>query len=139
MLIGWPVMTPMTCGVYRQPFWSSSTAAVGTCQFLSGNPDLTHTKAYFTVLLGLITTSSDGVAPGCARMQTGLADMSMFFAVGLAPSKETFPVTVPPFASSGVPAPPPPAGADALSAALGASVFFSSPPQPARLRAATSP
>src|SRR3954452_17693315 len=104
-----PVMTPMTCGLYAQPPWSSVTAVVGTCQVLSGRPDFTHTNAYLTVLFGLITTSSDGVAPGCARMQTGLADMSIFFGVGLAPSKAPFPVTVPPFASSGVAEPPPPA------------------------------
>jgi hypothetical protein len=47
------------------------------------------------------------------------------------------PVTVPPFASSGVADPP--AGADALSVALGVSAVFSPPPHPARLSAATSP
>ena len=65
-------------------------------------------------------------------MQTGLADMSIFFGVGLAPSKATLPVTVPPFASSGVAEPPPAGGAAALSV-FGASAVFSPPPHPARL------
>src|SRR4051794_27056924 len=130
-------MTPITCGLYMQPPWSSVTGVVGTCQLRSGRPDFTHTNAYFTVLFGLMTTSSEGVEPGCARMQTGFADMSMFSAVGLEPSKEALPVAVPPFASSGVAAPP--AGADALSVALGVSAVFSPPPHPERLSAATSP
>src|SRR4051812_13094737 len=44
-----PVMTPITCGLYVQPPWSSATGVVGTCQVLSGRPDFTHTNAYLTV------------------------------------------------------------------------------------------
>src|SRR5947209_1773173 len=137
--ICWPAITPITCGLYMQPLWSSVIAVVGTCQFLSGSPDFTHTKAYLTVLLPLTTTSSEVSPFGCARVQTGLADMSSFLAVGFVPSKATLPVTVPPFASSAVAAPPAAPDAGALSA-LGASAFFSSPPpQPASVKAAASP
>jgi len=64
MSICCPVMTPMTCGLYMQPPWSSVTGVDGTCQLRSGRPDFTHTNAYFTVLFGLMTTSSDGAELG---------------------------------------------------------------------------
>ena len=72
-------------------------------------------------------------------MQNGVADMSRVFAAGAVPSNATFPVTVPPFASSGV-ADPPAVPADALSADFGASVLFSpDPPQPVKASAAARP
>src|SRR5215470_2674840 len=93
----WPVITPTTCGVYMQPCWFKVTALVGTCQFLSGTPDFTHTNAFFKVPLPLTTTSSDftGV-PEWAFSQNGVADMSRAFMVGAVPSKATLPVTVAP-------------------------------------------
>src|SRR5215471_6949779 len=132
-----PVITPTTCGEYMQPCWLSSTGVVGTCQFLSGRPDLTHTNAFLRVPLPLTTTSSDFTgAPACAFSQKGVADMSSVFIVGAVPSKATLPVTVAPLASSGV-AEPPAAGA-VLSAVFGASVF-SPLPQPASVNAHASP
>src|ERR1035441_1581906 len=79
-----PAMIPMTCGWYMQPVWFSSTVEVGICQVWSGRPALTHTNAYFTVPLSLITTSSDFCGAALwAFMQVGFADMSMVFATGL--------------------------------------------------------
>src|SRR5690349_21208795 len=101
-------MIAIMCGLYAQPSWSSFTGVVGTCHCLSGRPDLTHTNAYFTVLLSLTTRSS--VLSGddvCARTHTGFADTSSVFGVGFAPSNAILPVTVAPLASSGVAAPPP--------------------------------
>src|SRR5689334_9329469 len=113
-------MIARTCGLYSQPDWSRTTVLLGTCQFLSGSPDFTQTNAFFNVPLPLTTTSSDFTGVVWARMQTGLADISMGLMVGAVPSKATLPVTVPPLASSGaVPAPP---AAGVLSAVLGASV-----------------
>src|SRR5438270_2472790 len=54
-----PVITPITCGLYMQPPWSSVTAVVGTCHCLSGSPAFTHTNVFFKVLFELTTTSSD--------------------------------------------------------------------------------
>src|ERR1051325_9439886 len=133
-------MTPSTCGRYMQPCWSSVTAFVGTCQFLSGRPAFTQTKTFFRVPFPLTTTSSDFAGlPWWARSQYGVADISSVFIAGLAPSKATLPVTVPPFASSGVADPPPPA-AGALSALdLGASVFSPPPPHPDRANTQANP
>src|SRR6516165_3703073 len=65
-----PVITPMTCGWYMQPIWSTVTAVAGTCQFLSGSPDLIHTNAFFSVPLEFTTTSSDFTGfPWCALSQ----------------------------------------------------------------------
>src|ERR1022692_4068288 len=131
-----PAMTPTTRGLYMQPFWSSWTAVVGTCQVLSGRPDLTQTNAYFNVPLSLTMTSSAFCPLGCAFVQKGTADISRAFGVGLAPSKITLPVIVPPLASSGVAAAPPAAGAGVpLSAVLGAS----DPPQLTMVTAHTTP
>src|SRR5262245_2698047 len=126
-------MTPITCGLYMQPFWSSITVCVGTCQFWSGRPDLIHTNAYFKVPLSFTTTSSDFAGPDeCARTQNGVADMSSDLITGFVPSNDTLPVTVAPLASSGAAAAPPPAGA-------AGSAFFAvsgvpPPPHPAKAR-----
>jgi hypothetical protein len=65
---------------------------VGTCQFLSGNPDFTHTNAYFNVPLPLTVTSSDFAGlPACARSQKGVADISRALITGFAPSNATLP------------------------------------------------
>ena len=110
---------------------------VGTCQFLSGRPALIHTNAFFSVPLPLTITSSDFCgAEACALVQTGLADISIVFIVGWAPSNATLPVTVPPLASSGIAAAPPPAG---VRRRLGASVLVSLPPHPASASTQASP
>src|SRR5262249_43621989 len=134
----WPAMTASTCGLYMQPDWSRATELVGTCHGLSGTPDFTHTKTFRNVPLPLTTTSSDFWAVGCARMQTGLADISMLAILGASPVKATLPVTVAPLASSGVAAPPPPAAGAALSGAFAVSVF-SLPPQPAKVSTHAKP
>src|SRR5579872_3577987 len=100
--IFWPVMTPMTWGLYWQPLWSSRTGVEGTSHCLSGRPDFTHTNAHLSVLLSLTTASSVFAGVGCAFMQNGTADISMFFGVGAVPSNITLPVMVAPFSISGL-------------------------------------
>src|SRR5690349_2494919 len=121
-------MTPITCGPYMQPFWSRLTGVVGTGHCLSGRPALTHTKTFLSVPLPFTTTSSDFCgAPACAWAQAGVADMSMVLAVGAAPEKLTFPVTVAAVASSMVAV-----GADDGAAASSLAVSGALlPPQPA--------
>src|ERR1035437_6223665 len=135
----WPVITPITRGLYMQPFWSRLTWVVGTAHCLSaGSPDFTQTKAFFRVPLSLTTTSSLFCgAPLWARSQAGLADMSSVAIFGFSPVNATFPVMVPPLASSGGDTPPP-AGAVASLLAVSAGL---SPPHPAsvRLAARTAP
>src|SRR5580704_7066127 len=84
-------MIPITCGLYMQPFWSSETGVEGTCQVLSGKPDLTQTKAFFKVLLSLTTTSSDFAGVEWALLHAGTADISIVFAAGAVPSNMTLP------------------------------------------------
>src|ERR1035437_10078149 len=135
----WPVINPITRGLYMQPFWSRLTWVAGTAHCLSaGSPDFTQTKAYFNVPFSLITTSSLFCgAPFWARSQTGLADMSSVAIFGFSPVNATFPLMVPRLASPGVDNTPP--------AAAGASDFavsaVLSPPHPAsvRLAARTAP
>src|SRR5471030_287785 len=132
-----PAMTPIMCGLYMQPFWSSRTAVVGTAQFLSGRPDFTHTNAYFSVPLPFTTTVSDlAGASLCARSQAGFADISMVAILGASPVNATLPVIVPPLASSGIAAAPP-AAAGALSVFAVSGAL--SPPHPTSVRAAASP
>ena len=57
--IFWPVITPITCGSYMQPFWLSSTLVAGTFHCLSGSPDFTHTNVFFKVPFALTITSCD--------------------------------------------------------------------------------
>src|ERR1035441_10205644 len=99
----WPVITPITRGLYMQPFWSRLTATLGTThRWPAGSPDLTQTKTFFRVLFPLTTTSSLFCStPLWARSHAGFADMSSVGMLGFAPLKATFPVIVPPFASSG--------------------------------------
>src|ERR1035441_2574427 len=92
----------MTRGLYMQPFWSRLTCTLGTAHCLAaGSPDFTQTKVFFRVPLSLITTSSLfwGV-PLWARSQAGLADISSVAILGFSPVNATFPVMVPPLASS---------------------------------------
>ena len=114
---------------------------VGTAHCLSaGSPDFTHTKTYFSVPLSLTTTSSLFCGePLWARSQAGLADMSSVAIFGFSPAKATFPVMVPPLASSGTAAAPP-AAAGAVASVLAVSAGLS-PPQPTsvRLPARTAP
>src|SRR5450432_4003900 len=132
-----PAMTPIMCGLYMQPFWSSRTAVVGTAQFLSGRPDFTHTNAYFSVPLPFTTTVSDlAGASLCARSQAGFADISIVAILGASPVNATLPVIVPPLASSGIAAAPP-AAAGALSVFAVSGAL--SPPHPTSVRAAASP
>src|ERR1039457_108008 len=86
-----PVINPITCGLYMQPFWSKLTAVVGTAHCLSaGSPDFTQTKAYFRVPLSLtITSSLFCPEPLWARSQAGLADMSSVAILGFSPAKAT--------------------------------------------------
>jgi len=39
--IGWPACTPNTCGRYWQPFWSRTSAVVGTGNFKLPSPSFT--------------------------------------------------------------------------------------------------
>src|ERR1019366_4000929 len=123
----WPVINPITRGLYMQPFWSRLTWVVGTAHCLSaGSPDFTQTKVFFNVPFSLMTTSSLFCgAPLWARSQAGLADMSSVAIFGFSPVNATFPVMVPPLASSGVDNTPP-AGAVASLLAVSAGL---SPPQ----------
>ena len=96
-----------------------------------------QTNAFFSVPLPLTITSSDFCGEeACARVQTGLADISIVFITGWVPSNATLPVTVPPLASSGTAAAPP---APASAACLGASVLVSLPPHPASASMQASP
>src|SRR6266567_3507997 len=126
-----PAITPIMCGLYWQPFWSSVTAVVGTCHVWSGRPDLIHTNTYFNVPLSLTTASSVFAGEEAwALVQAGTADISMLLGVGFAPSKLTLPVIVAPLARSGVPVPPP-AGAAVGSNFFAVSGGLPPPPHPA--------
>src|SRR6185436_11545985 len=73
-----PVITPMTCGWYRQPFWSIVAGVDGGLHCASGNPELTYTKTLPSSLLGPSSTVSVGtVPPGCFEAQVGSAAMLM--------------------------------------------------------------
>src|ERR1019366_9019727 len=136
-----PVISPIARGSYMPPFWSSLTCTLGTAHCLSvGSPDFTQPKVFFRVPLSLISTSSlFWGTPLWARSQAGLADISSVAILGFSPVNATFPVMVPPLASSGtVSAPPAAAGAVASVLAVSAGL---SPPHPAsdRLAARTAP
>src|SRR5579859_6611767 len=41
ILMGWPVITPSTCGWYWQPFWSMTAASAGGLNVRSPRPSFT--------------------------------------------------------------------------------------------------
>src|SRR5919201_3858491 len=61
ILYVWPTMIPITCGWYRQPFWSRTTGVLGTGQdFPGGNPFESQTMMFPIVLPDPRTSISFG-------------------------------------------------------------------------------
>src|SRR5262245_23930589 len=122
--IGWPACTPNTCGRYWQPFWSRTSAAVGTGNFMVPRPSFTYTNTFCSEPSPATITVS---VFRSGFMQRGSEDIEIGCEAGGVPMNVTLPVTSPAVAGS----------TGLTTGAAGAGADFSPPPQAAATSAAT--
>src|SRR4026207_2081193 len=87
-------MIPITCGMYMQPFWSSTTGVLGAGQVLpAGSPFETQTRMLAMLLPGPRISTAAGTGPECFLAHTGSASIASGLRAGAFPVNVTDPLT----------------------------------------------
>src|ERR1035438_4554771 len=93
---GWFARTANTCGMYMQPFCSTTIGWVGGSNVRSPNPSETNTITFCRSPFESVITSWANTGEECCFAQLGSVDMLMSLGFGTAPSNRTVPFKSPP-------------------------------------------
>src|SRR5208282_5441077 len=91
---GWFARTAKTCGIYMQPFCSTTTGCVGGSNVRSPNPSATNTITFCRSPFESVITSCAKTGEECCLAQLGSAAMLISLGLGVTPSNRTVPFTL---------------------------------------------